>query len=502
MSSTAYQFTIFDKPVDNEQILSRFFTSLFDIKKISFIRDDSSKTKIKEIVVILDSSNNEDVLKEQVLHINDTKFNVKAIGVEEGEKIILKHKTKMYVGNLPPSCDNVRLWNYFAKYGSLDYTYIIKPGTKSSKGFGYIIYEQRESLEKALKSKNYIDGHRLVCKLFLNKGQLGKSSKGKSKKDKVQTEVDLPEALPKEDLSCEEDVVDLPTEVKEPEADSDPEEETSKRQVPDLQKCQENDDSQRETSGRESADSKGSHQGQTTQKDQKKKKSHGESTAQQSDEEEELARDERPHFDQQFARRLFGGGWSSDSLQAPEASHCFEEYHHVQPQAHRRISHFKTSEYSEGTQTPQQTCKSRRQVGGVLSSSSANQFYGNTSYPNLQQYQQHFHQSTEGYGFSQHPQYYDYGNERNQFHSKESEHQFLHTKGSTRHCQQAEVYADYEHAYFPSHQGWNHAGNNQSMSQVYYGSETYSYPQAVSRFSHSKKRADGSSNNYNIMKRW
>jgi RNA recognition motif-containing protein len=133
---------------------------------------------IKEVVIILNSQNNIEMLSQGFLSISDSKFSCREIPVDEAEQLIRQNKTKLYVGNIPKGVDNIKLWKHFARFGALDYTYIIKKPDRNSRGFGFIIYEERESFERAVKSKHYIDGQRLICKLFLNKSQLTKHTKG------------------------------------------------------------------------------------------------------------------------------------------------------------------------------------------------------------------------------------------------------------------------------------------------------------------------------------
>lgn len=194
-----------DKTIEGEQFVTNFFNSLFDLKKLVLVKQShKDKHLIKEVVIILNSQNNIEMLSQGSLNISDTKFTCKEIPVDTAEQLIRQNKTKLYVGNIPKGVDNIKLWKHFARFGALDYTYIIKKPDRNSRGFGFIIYEERDSFERAVKSKHYIDGQRLICKLFLNKSQLTKHSKfdgGDSPADESeqhQAEVEIqanPEAL-------------------------------------------------------------------------------------------------------------------------------------------------------------------------------------------------------------------------------------------------------------------------------------------------------------------
>lgn len=167
-----------DKTIEGEQFVTNFFNSLFDIKKLVLVKQSpKDKHLIKEVLIILNSQNNMEMLSAGCLQISDTKFASSEIPVDEAEQLIRQNKTKLYVGNIPRGVDNIKLWKHFARFGALDYTYIIKKPDRNSRGFGFIIYEERESFERAVKSKHYIDGQRLICKLFLNKSQLTKHGK-------------------------------------------------------------------------------------------------------------------------------------------------------------------------------------------------------------------------------------------------------------------------------------------------------------------------------------
>ena len=162
-----------ETPIEGEQIVTNFFNSLFDIKKLVLVKNSiKDKHLIKEVVLILNSVNNVDMLNQAHLHISDVRVTCSQISVDEAESLIRLNKTKLYVGNIPFGVDNIKLWKHFARFGSLDYTFIIKKPDRKAKGFGFIIYEERESFERAIKAKHYIEGQRLICKIFLNKSQL------------------------------------------------------------------------------------------------------------------------------------------------------------------------------------------------------------------------------------------------------------------------------------------------------------------------------------------
>lgn len=156
----------------DESLGTKFFNSLFDIKRLVFIKSDdkSLKGQVTEVVLALNSENNADML-ESSLTISEVVFTSRRVTAEEAERVVKKNKTKLYVGNLIPGIDNVKLWHHFSKYGPIEYTYIIKHPKGKAKGFGFIVFEKKSSFESAFKSKHFINGHRLICKHFNSKNK-------------------------------------------------------------------------------------------------------------------------------------------------------------------------------------------------------------------------------------------------------------------------------------------------------------------------------------------
>lgn len=157
--------------LDWEKTAVSFFHTLFEVVKVVPIRLEQPDQPIKEVILVLSSLKNVDVLQQQCFTVQDCRLEVQQIDPVEAEQIILKSKTKLYVGNIPVTADNSKIWRHFAKFGAVEYSCIVKKAERNLKGFGFVIFKDRESFEKSLKTKHYIDGHRLVCKYFLNKTQ-------------------------------------------------------------------------------------------------------------------------------------------------------------------------------------------------------------------------------------------------------------------------------------------------------------------------------------------
>lgn len=158
---------------DIRQISARLMEH-FDVQRIVYLKKSpKEKTLLKSAVVILKSAKNTADFCQPVYGIGDLMMDVVHLTIEDAEDLIDQKKTKLYVGNIPYPVDNLTLWNYFAQFGELDYSYILKPPVKrGAKGFGFVIYQRRESARLALEVKNYMEGIKLNCKLFMNKTKL------------------------------------------------------------------------------------------------------------------------------------------------------------------------------------------------------------------------------------------------------------------------------------------------------------------------------------------
>ena len=154
-------------PILDERPIADYFTSLLDIKKLGFLRNNHRQ--ISGLIIILKSENNTEVLGEGLVVIKDVQLESKQISEGEALDLILTSKTKVFVAKLPVDMDNVKLWNYFSRFGAIQYTKIIRKGTPCKGGFGFIFFEHRDAVEKALKSKHIIEGKYISCKRYLNK---------------------------------------------------------------------------------------------------------------------------------------------------------------------------------------------------------------------------------------------------------------------------------------------------------------------------------------------
>ena len=176
MSSNLHSFNlVFSKPIqDKKQVASAILSSM-NVRRLIFLNTGcpDKHTYDSAILVVVSDVPDLPLLSKPVTEIAGVSLKVQRISLEQAEWAIDQKRTKIYVGNIPYPTDNETLWKHFAKFGTLDYTYIVKKPTKNGqKGFGYVIYKDRNSLEHALSIKHYLLGAKLNCKLFLNKGKL------------------------------------------------------------------------------------------------------------------------------------------------------------------------------------------------------------------------------------------------------------------------------------------------------------------------------------------
>lgn len=181
-AKVAYLLT-FDPVLPDDSKLGEFCSSLFDVRKLATVcREDKAA---KQVILVVGSDKNIEMLTGGNLWYKEHRIDVVEESVAKVEERIRMNKTKLYVGGIPHGVDNIKLWKHFARYGTLDYTYIIKNGSASGhKGFGFVIYENRSGLEKAIQVKHYIDGHRLSCQEFHNKTPKGEAGSEQHINDK------------------------------------------------------------------------------------------------------------------------------------------------------------------------------------------------------------------------------------------------------------------------------------------------------------------------------
>ena len=181
MMSTGYLIS-FEPRLPSDDDLIEFFSSLFDIKKLAIV--SRKKKEVEKVALILGSSQNAEMLSSNDFMFKESRCNCESISPEKADELIVDNRTKLYVGSIPCGVDNVLIWNHFARFGILEYSFIIKkPSNTGKKGFGFVTFKTRASLLKALTAKNYIMGKKLVVSEFSCK------SRGKKKSQQANKEI-------------------------------------------------------------------------------------------------------------------------------------------------------------------------------------------------------------------------------------------------------------------------------------------------------------------------
>lgn len=165
---------VFDRFVEEPKLLSAALMDQFQVRRLVFIKKSpKEKWLLKSAVLILESGKSLELLRRGELALCGVRMEARRLSLEDAEDLIEQKRTKIYVGNIPYPVDNLMLWNHFSQFGKIDYSYILKkPVLRGAKGFGFVIYENRASVERALAQKNILHGAKLNCKLFLNKAKL------------------------------------------------------------------------------------------------------------------------------------------------------------------------------------------------------------------------------------------------------------------------------------------------------------------------------------------
>ncbi|EAL63735.1 RNA-binding region RNP-1 domain-containing protein [Dictyostelium discoideum AX4] len=70
---------------------------------------------------------------------------------------------KIFVSQLPWSVCREALKQHFSKYGSINHSYVVVDKvTKRSRGFGFVTFDQSDSVQKAMEAENEMGGRKLV----------------------------------------------------------------------------------------------------------------------------------------------------------------------------------------------------------------------------------------------------------------------------------------------------------------------------------------------------
>lgn len=83
----------------------------------------------------------------------------KAISKEQSRKKIVDEKyRKLFIVGLPQEADKTEIEDYFKGYGKIeDIRIIIDKMSNTSRGFGFVLFKEKESLNEVLKLGNIHD---------------------------------------------------------------------------------------------------------------------------------------------------------------------------------------------------------------------------------------------------------------------------------------------------------------------------------------------------------
>ena len=169
---------LFEQSLSDTRTLSAKLMETFDVGRMVFMKKSpKDKTLFRSVIIVMASQKNAKLLMNEFIALDNKYLKVVHLTLTEADDLIDQKRTKLYVGNIPFPADNQMLWNYFAQFGKIDYTYILKrPVQRGPKGFGFVIFQGRDSVERALANRNCLFGVKLNCKMFSNKANKANST--------------------------------------------------------------------------------------------------------------------------------------------------------------------------------------------------------------------------------------------------------------------------------------------------------------------------------------
>ena len=131
-------------------------------EKIENISSSKKKKKKKK------RSSSKNLLNKKKKRLNDNNNNSNQNNNKSNnKKNIPLYMRKMFVGGLHPSLNVDSLKNYFSQFGKIDKAIIMKDKiTGRSRGFGFIIFSEKETIDKILSHTNchFLYGKWIECK--------------------------------------------------------------------------------------------------------------------------------------------------------------------------------------------------------------------------------------------------------------------------------------------------------------------------------------------------
>lgn len=169
-----------ERKLSNEELVRHHLEGISKFSKIIFLKKGAKRQQFQTILIVFESlSGLNRLLSHRVIEAPTFTLNTARIDNSTAQYIEKQSRTKLYVGNISTETTNLELWNHFKDYGRLAYSYVITDRkTNKSKGFGFVIFEEREAMEKALSDDSRkLNGRLLKLKPFLNKSQIKRAKK-------------------------------------------------------------------------------------------------------------------------------------------------------------------------------------------------------------------------------------------------------------------------------------------------------------------------------------
>lgn len=187
---TGYQ-VFFGQPLEDKKDMMALMAK-YGVKNMVFISSPEKTTYSSAIFISMALVKSQSIISD-CLETFSLEVTIQEISVEEYEKIRDSKRTKLYVGNLPHPMDNATVHSIFSAYGQIDYCHIVKkPCRNGQKGFAYVIFTEKESVDRALADRIKHNKTKLNCKPFVNKCKLKKRQQGKAEEETKEPRIQDP----------------------------------------------------------------------------------------------------------------------------------------------------------------------------------------------------------------------------------------------------------------------------------------------------------------------
>jgi len=150
----------------SEENLFNYFSKFGCVGQVKIKRklNDATKTSgfgfisISPLTTLTDIVSEEHYLSGQKIQCQKALSHAEASKRKRDEKC-----RKVFVGGLPRKLSNEQLCHYFKQFGVIEKGYVVKSSsTGVARGFGFVVYKERKSLELALSQAEHIIGSKSV----------------------------------------------------------------------------------------------------------------------------------------------------------------------------------------------------------------------------------------------------------------------------------------------------------------------------------------------------